>query len=138
MAYGVPGPRITSEPSSARCFNPLCQSGIDLASWCCRDNTDPIVPQMELLRIILLSRSYILYLERLNHKLLKQSFKNHLAIVPWWLSKLRVWHCHYGGTGSIPSLGTSTSHGCSQKKNLAFSRNSVLENWYLIHVPACT
>ena len=41
--------------------------------------------------------------------------------VPVWLSRLRIWHCHYSGLGhyidmgSIPGLGTSTCHGCDPK-----------------------
>ena len=40
---------------------------------------------------------------------------------PWWLSGLRMWHCHcYGlghccGTGSVPGLDTSACHQCSTK-----------------------
>ena len=34
--------------------------------------------------------------------------------IPWWLSRLRIWHCHYYGAGSIPSLGTFTRQ---KKKN---------------------
>ena len=28
--------------------------------------------------------------------------------VPWWLRGLRIWHCHYRGSGSIPGPGTFT------------------------------
>ena len=40
--------------------------------------------------------------------------------VPYWLIRLRIWHCHCYclghccGIGSV--LGTSACHGCSQKK----------------------
>ena len=36
-----------------------------------------------------------------------------------WCSRLRIWHCHWASSGSIPGLGTSTQHGHSQeeKKN---------------------
>ena len=40
--------------------------------------------------------------------------------VPWWLSGLRIWHCHrYSsgrccGVGSVSHPGTSACHGCSQ------------------------
>ena len=36
--------------------------------------------------------------------------------VPWWLSRLRIWHCHCCGLGSIPGPGTSACWGNSQKK----------------------
>ena len=36
--------------------------------------------------------------------------------VPWWLSVLRIWHCHCSGLGSVPGLGTSTCHRHNQKR----------------------
>ena len=42
--------------------------------------------------------------------------------VPWWLSGLKIWCCHYCGCGyccgmgSIPGLGTSACHRFSKKK----------------------
>uniref|UniRef100_A0A8D1NRS6 Epidermal growth factor receptor pathway substrate 15 n=1 Tax=Sus scrofa TaxID=9823 RepID=A0A8D1NRS6_PIG len=42
--------------------------------------------------------------------------------VPWWLSRLRIWHCHCGGSshccgvGLIPGPGTSACLGHGQKK----------------------
>ena len=52
------------------------------------------------------------------------SLKRIMGGVPWWLSGLRILHCHCHGSGHcrakgwIPGLGTSTCHGCSlQKKN---------------------
>ena len=36
--------------------------------------------------------------------------------VPWWVSRLRIQHCHCCGMGSVPGLGTSVGHGCSKKK----------------------
>ena len=42
--------------------------------------------------------------------------------VPWWLSGLKIQHCHCcgtgrycGGVGSIPGLGTPVCHGCGKK-----------------------
>ena len=47
--------------------------------------------------------------------------------VPWWLSRLRIQHCHYCGSGYccggglIPGLGTSACCRHDQKeKNLKF------------------
>ena len=34
-----------------------------------------------------------------------------------WHSGLRIQHCLYGGTGSIPGPGTFMCHGCNQKKD---------------------
>ena len=42
--------------------------------------------------------------------------------IPWWCSRLRIWHCHSCGTGcssgvgSIPGLGTAACRACSQKQ----------------------
>ena len=36
--------------------------------------------------------------------------------VPWWLSGLRIWHCHCCGSGSIPGQGTSSCLRCGKKK----------------------
>ena len=47
---------------------------------------------------------------------------NRRAGVPLWLSRLRIWHCHYFGSdyhcgvASVPGLGTSASHRCGPKK----------------------
>ena len=44
--------------------------------------------------------------------------------VPWWLNRLKIWHCHcHGlgcccGIGSVPSSGTSKCQGCSQNKTV--------------------
>ena len=53
------------------------------------------------------------------------TFKNKCSGgVPWWLSRLRIWHCHcYGlghfcGEGLMSGPGTSTCHGCCQKLHL--------------------
>ena len=35
---------------------------------------------------------------------------------PWWLSGLRIQHCHCCDSGSTPGLEISKCHGCSQKK----------------------
>ena len=35
---------------------------------------------------------------------------------PWWLSRLRNWHCHVSGSGSVPNPGTSTYHRWDQKQ----------------------
>ena len=35
--------------------------------------------------------------------------------IPWWLSRLRIWHCYFCGAGSVPGAGTSTCCGCHQK-----------------------
>ena len=35
--------------------------------------------------------------------------------VLWWPSRLRIWHGHCSGVGSIPGAGTSACHGHSQK-----------------------
>ena len=54
--------------------------------------------------------------------LLKNFTKGVGLRVPWWLSELRAWCCHccssgqYCGLGSIPGLGTTACHRCSQKK----------------------
>ena len=32
---------------------------------------------------------------------------NALPGVPWWLSGLRIWHCHCCGAALIPGSGTS-------------------------------
>ena len=34
--------------SNAESFNPLCGAGIEPASWCCRDATNPVVPLQKL------------------------------------------------------------------------------------------
>jgi len=52
MAYGVPGPGITSEPQLQPKLGPLTHCtrlGIEPVSWCCRDAADPVAPQQELL-----------------------------------------------------------------------------------------
>ena len=36
--------------------------------------------------------------------------------VPWWLSRLKIWHCHCCGTGSILGPGTLHAVGASKKK----------------------
>ena len=42
--------------------------------------------------------------------------------VPWWLSALRIWHCHcygsghYCGSGSIPGPGICHRHSEKKKK----------------------
>ena len=49
-------------------------------------------------------------------------YKNWYPGVPWWLSMLRIQHCHCcgsgscSGSGSIPGQGTSTCCRCSQKR----------------------
>ena len=40
--------------------------------------------------------------------------------VPWWPSRLRIWHCHYSRVGSIPGPGTSTCCGQGQKKIIPY------------------
>ena len=55
----------------------------------------------------------------------KTKQKNESIEVPWWLTWLRIQHCHCSGSacccgiGSIPGPGTSTCcrHGHTQKKN---------------------
>ena len=55
--------------------------------------------------------------------------------VPWWLSRLRIWHCHCCGSGCccgvglIPDLGTFSCHRCSwnQKQNVSIDVSS--EGW---------
>ena len=37
-------------------------------------------------------------------------------VVPWWLSGLRIWHCHCCGENLILSPVPSTGHRCSQNK----------------------
>ena len=61
-ADGVPGPGIRSElqlrPTlqlwQRQSFNPLSWLGMEPASWRCRDAADPLVPQWELLSVLLL------------------------------------------------------------------------------------
>ena len=36
--------------------------------------------------------------------------------VPWWLSGLRIWHCHCCGPGLMPGPGPSPCHQCGQKE----------------------
>ena len=70
MAYGVPGPGNRSKlqlwpvllPPQCliRSFNPLCQAGVRPASWCCRDATDPVMPQGELQGELFYSSIYLL------------------------------------------------------------------------------
>ena len=36
--------------------------------------------------------------------------------VPLWCSRLRIWHCHRSGLGSVPGPGTSTCCRCGQEK----------------------
>lgn len=45
-------------------------------------------------------------------------------------SKLIIWHCHYGGSGSIPDLGTSSGHrhGETNKLNANTYIRSQAEN----------
>ena len=38
--------------------------------------------------------------------------------VPWRLIRLRIWHCHSCGSGSIVGPGTSTCHGAWPKKKV--------------------
>ena len=35
--------------------------------------------------------------------------------VPWWLSRLRTWHCYWCGMSLIPGQRTSACSRCSQK-----------------------
>ena len=44
--------------------------------------------------------------------------------VPWWLSGLRIRHCHCCGMGLIPGLGTFTGHGHSKKKIAKLLQNN--------------
>ena len=50
--------------------------------------------------------------------------------VPWWLSRLRIWHCHCSGldcccdTVSILGPGTSTCHERGQKNIVRDSNSS--------------
>ena len=52
--------------------------------------------------------------------------------VPWWLSWLRIWHCHccgWGcccGVGSVPGLGPSTCGRCSLKKKRKHTQKNQL------------
>jgi len=56
----------------------------------------------------------------------KKKVKNYCFRVPWWLSRLRIQHCHCCGSGdccgmgSNPGLGTSTCHSCSQTNKVLF------------------
>lgn len=38
-----------------------------------------------------------------------------LSGVPWWISGLRIQHCHFCGLGSIHGPGTSAWCGCGKK-----------------------
>ena len=54
--YGVPGPGIGSKPQVQLIPDPLTHCaglGIEPASWCCRDATNPGAPQQELLNLLL-------------------------------------------------------------------------------------
>ena len=61
---------------------------------------------------------------------------------PWWLSRLRIRHCHCCGRGLIPGLGTSKCHGVGRKKKnflLMFSASWALSPFPLLqwsHQPA--
>ena len=58
--------------------------------------------------------------QKISYETKKQ--KKNVLRIPLWLSGLRVWHCQCISlcrccdTSSIPALGTSTCHGCGQKK----------------------
>ena len=49
--------------------------------------------------------------------------------VPWWLSRLRIWHCH---CCSIGLTGTSTSCGFKKKKKFVLQRRV---NWKWLCLP---
>ena len=55
--------------------------------------------------------------------------------VPWWLGKLKIWHCHccgWGcccGTGSIPGLGTATCHRCSRQQQKMYVGEIYKHGW---------
>ena len=56
-----------------------------------------------------------------------QSIILHLKLL-WellWLSGLRIQCCLCGSKGSIPGLGTSICHGCSQKKRKKLLQNTL-------------
>ena len=73
--------------------------------------------------IIKMSSQYFLYCFHVEMiELLIHCIKlNDIKEVPWWLSRLRIWHCLCSGSvcccgmGLIPCPGTSI-HRCSQKK----------------------
>ena len=44
---------------------------------------------------------------------------------PWWLSRLRIWHCHCYGTSLISGLGTSAYHRRTKKKKKKKKRETV-------------
>ena len=56
-----------------------------------------------------------------QRKLFNPYFLKLIVEVPWWLSRLRTWHCHCCvlgcccGTGLISGSGISACHRCGQK-----------------------
>jgi len=53
--------------------------------------------------------------------------------VPWWLSRLRIWHCRCGGLGHCYGPGTSTCYRHSPpppKKIPGFNHNPVLSSMF--------
>ena len=63
---------------------------------------------------------------KIQKLILKQkSYKPPLG-TPLWCNGLGIWQCHYCGSGSIPSPGTSPSSECSKKKKTCQS-----ESWCL-------
>ena len=53
--------------------------------------------------------------------LCSQVIKNVKTGVPWWLSRLRIQHCHCCGTDSILDPGTSISQGGKNKRSVSSS-----------------
>ena len=58
-----------------------------------------------------------------------QSIKNKCVGVPWWHSRLRIWHCHCCGSGSIFGLGTSTGKDRKKKKKDKCVNGKVNKVW---------
>ena len=55
--------------------------------------------------------------------------------VPWWLSGLRIQHCHYSGASCccvavlIPGMGTSTCCGYSQNIYISQGKEGEMQAW---------
>ena len=76
-----------------------------------------------------------------HQKVRRYRVKKCLQGVPWWLSVLRVWHCHCCGSGHccgeswIPGPGTSSCHRCGQKKKKKSAPSTVVPTYPLSSIP---
>ena len=65
------------------------------------------------------------------------ALRRNKQVVPWQSRRLRIWHCHCCGMGSVPGQGTFACHGCGRKKerkNPRFFLFSPLGIYFTLHI----